>query len=213
MVCLSIADVSADEAMNILAKVNLAELRMDRIDFDKKNIGRLFSSKAKTIVTCRVNEKINEDERRNIIIEAIENGASMVDIEVENSDDFKNEIIKTAKKNKCTVIVSYHDFEKTPVMRELEQILTWCFESGADIAKIACRANNVEDAARLLALYSFGKPIISIGMGDAGKITRIAAPLLGAPFTYASAEDAKKTAPGQIEADKLEAIIKMIKEA
>lgn len=213
MVCLSIADVSADEAMNILAKVNLAELRMDRIDFDKKNIGRLFSSKAKTIVTCRVNEKINEDERRNIIIEAIENGASMVDIEVENSDDFKNEIIKTAKKNKCTVIVSYHDFDKTPVMRELEQILTWCFESGADIAKIACRANNVEDAARLLALYSFGKPIISIGMGDAGKITRIAAPLLGAPFTYASAEDAKKTAPGQIEADKLEAIIKMIKEA
>jgi 3-dehydroquinate dehydratase-1 len=50
-------------------------------------------------------------------------------------------------------------------------------------------------------------------MGDAGKITRIAAPLLGAPFTYASAEDTKKTAPGQIKADKIDAIIKMIKEA
>ena len=98
-------------------------------------------------------------------------------------------------------------------MRELEQILTWCFESKADIAKIACKAHSPEDAARLLALYSFGRPLISIGMGDAGKITRIAAPLLGAPFTYASAEDAKKTAPGQIEAEKIDTIIKMIKEA
>lgn len=212
MVCLSIADVSADEAMDILAKINLAELRLDRINFEKKDIGKLFSSKAKTIVTCRPNDKINEDERKDIIIEAIKKGASMVDVEVENSDDFKDEIIKAAKKSKCAVIISYHDFEKTPVMRELEQILTWCFESGADIAKIACQARNVEDAARLLALYSFGKSIISIGMGDAGKITRIAAPLLGAPFTYASLEKSRQTAPGQIEVDKLEAIIKMIQE-
>lgn len=213
MICLSIADVTADEAVNILAKVELAELRLDRIDFDKKDLGRLFSAKAGTIATCRRNDKMNEDERKEIIIEAIKKGASMVDVEVENSDDFKNEIIKTAKKNKSTVIVSYHDFEKTPVMRELEQILNWCFESGADTAKIACQAHSVEDAARLLALYSFGRPLISIGMGDAGKITRIAAPLLGAPFTYASAEDAKRTAPGQMNAEKLEAIIKMIKEA
>jgi len=213
MICLSIADVTADEAVNILAEVELAELRLDRIDFDKKDLGRLFSVKARTIVTCRRNDKMNEDERKKIIIEAIKNGASMVDVEVENSDEFKNEIVKAAKKNKCTVIVSYHDYEKTPVMRELEQIITWCFESGADVAKIACQAHSPEDAARLLALYSFGRPLISIGMGDAGKITRIAAPLLGAPFTYASAEDAKKTAPGQIEADKIKAIIKMIKEA
>ena len=213
MICLSIADVTADEAINLLAKVELAELRLDRIDFDKNDLGKLFSSKARTIVTCRRNDKMNEDERKGIILESIEKGASMVDVEVENSDDFKNEIINTAKKNKCTAIISYHDYEKTPVMRELEQILTWCFESGADIAKIACQAHSSEDAARLLALYSFGRPLISIGMGEAGKITRIAAPLLGAPFTYASSEDAKKTAPGQMNAEKLESIIKMIKEA
>ena len=99
MVCLSIADVSADEAMKILSKVNLAELRLDRINLDKNDIGRLFSTKAKTIVTYRQNGKINEDERKNIIIEAIKNGASMVDIEVENSDDFKNEIIKSKRES------------------------------------------------------------------------------------------------------------------
>jgi 3-dehydroquinate dehydratase type I len=213
MICLSIADVTADEAVNILGRVELAELRLDRIDFHKKDLGRLFSTKAGTIVTCRRSSKMNEDERRETIIEAIEKGASMVDVEVENSDDFKNEITNASKKNKCTLIVSYHDYEKTPVMRELEQILTWCFESGADIAKIACQANSPEEAARLLALYSFGRPLISIGMGEAGKITRIAAPLLGAPFTYASGDDAKKTAPGQIEAEKIKTIIKMIKEA
>jgi 3-dehydroquinate dehydratase-1 len=213
MICLSIADVSADEAKSLLAKVKLAELRLDRITFDRKDISGLFSSGTETIATCRPAEGMSESDRQDIIIEAVNSGASMVDIEVESGDDFKEEIIKTARKKKCRIIVSYHDYGKTPVMRELEQLLTWCFESGADIAKIACQAHSPEDAARLLALYSFGRPLISIGMGEAGKITRIAAPLLGAPFTYASAEDAKKTAPGQMNAEKLEAIIKMIKEA
>ncbi len=213
MICLSIADVSADEAKSLLAKVKLAELRLDRITFDRKDISGLFSSGTETIATCRPAEGMSESDRQDIIIEAVNSGASMVDIEVESGDDFKEEIIKAARKKKCRIIVSYHDYEKTPVMRELEQLLTWCFESGADIAKIACQAHSPEDAARLLALYSFGRPLISIGMGEAGKITRIAAPLLGAPFTYASAEDSKKTAPGQMNAEKLEAIIKMIKEA
>jgi 3-dehydroquinate dehydratase len=49
-------------------------------------------------------------------------------------------------------------------------------------------------------------------MGDLGKITRIASLLLGAAFTYASIDDRKKTAPGQIDSKKLKEILEMIKD-
>jgi 3-dehydroquinate dehydratase-1 len=48
-------------------------------------------------------------------------------------------------------------------------------------------------------------------MGNLGKITRIASLLLGADFTYASIDDSKKTAPGQIDLKKLKEILEMIK--
>ncbi len=120
--------------------------------------------------------------KKNILKSAIRHGASYIDIEVESNDAYKNELKKAAADAGCESIVSYHDYEKTPVMRELEQIISWCFEGGADLAKIACQVNSISDAARLLSLYSLGKPVISIGMGEAGRITRIAAPLLGAPL-------------------------------
>jgi len=71
--------------------------------------------------------------------------------------------------------------------------------------------DSIEGCSRLLSLYSYGNPIISIGMGHEGKITRIAATLLGAPFTYASIDDSKKTAPGQFDSEKLKTIIDMIR--
>ena len=211
MICVSIADVSAAEATEMLKSLKLAELRLDRIQCTYDDFDSFFSGNAETIATCRPALGQNEDKRKDTLIQAIEKGASMIDIEVECSDHFKEEVIKAARKHSCKVIISYHNYEKTPVMRELEQILHWCFESGADIAKIACHADSAEDSARLLALYSYGRPLVSIGMGEAGKITRIAAPLLGAPFTYASAGESNKTAPGQFEHKKLEEIISMIK--
>jgi 3-dehydroquinate dehydratase-1 len=98
-------------------------------------------------------------------------------------------------------------------MRELEQVLNWCLESKPDIAKISCRVNSIEDNARLLSIYSFNKNVISIGMGELGRITRIAATLLGAPFTYAAIDKSRRAAPGQIDAAALKNIINMISEA
>jgi 3-dehydroquinate dehydratase len=35
-------------------------------------------------------------------------------------------------------------------------------------------------------------------MGEAGKITRVAGPLLGSPFTFVASTEAQATAPGQL---------------
>ncbi len=211
MICVSIADLGVSEAIKIIEKSELSEIRLDRMKFSAEDIYKLFNSKYKTIATYRPVESVSDDERKKFLIAAVNTGASYVDIEVENNDDFKNEIIEAAKLKKCKTIVSYHNYEKTPVIRELEQIMRWCFESNADIAKIACHVDSVEGCSRLLSLYSYGNPIISIGMGQEGKITRIAATLLGAPFTYASIDESKKTAPGQFDSQQLNTIIEMIR--
>ena len=210
MICVSIADVTADEACRIIREHEISEVRLDRIKFSDSDLEKIFTS-GKTVATFRPVDGIDDEKRINILKAAIKHGASYIDIEVENNDAYKNELKETAAITGCQTIVSYHDYEKTPVMRELEQLITWCFEGGADLAKIACQANSMSDAARLLSLYSLGKPVISIGMGKEGKITRIAASLLGAPFTYASLDAARETAPGQIDAAKLKQIIDMIR--
>jgi len=211
MICVSIADLNVSEAIKIIESSELSEIRLDRMKFTDGDIVKLFDPKYKTIATYRPVESVSDDERKKTLIAAVNAGASYVDIEVENSDDFKNEIIEAAKLKNCKTIVSYHNYEKTPVIRELEQIMRWCFESRADLAKIACHVDSVEGCSRLLSLYSYGNPIISIGMGQEGKITRIAATLLGAPFTYASIDESKKTAPGQFDSEKLKTIIEMIR--
>lgn len=210
MICVSIADVTADQACSIISEHEISEVRLDRLKFSDSDLERLFTS-GKTVATFRPVEGMDNGKRINILKAAIKYGASYIDIEVENNDSYKNELKEAAAISGCKTIVSYHDYEKTPVMRELEQLITWCFEDGADLAKIACQANSMSDAARLLSLYSLGKPVISIGMGKEGKITRIAAPLLGAPFTYASLDAARETAPGQIDSATLKKIIDMIR--
>lgn len=213
MICVSITDVSSAEAAKIISENELCEVRIDKLRLGSDDIKPLFSMKGKTIATYRPSEGLKESARIEALLLAIQSGAAFVDIEVETDDLYKSEIIKSAKKHGCRVIASYHDFVKTPVMRELEQILNWCFESGADIAKIACQVNSIEDNARLLSIYSLNKNVISIGMGELGRITRIAATLLGAPFTYAAIDSSRKTAPGQIDIASLKKIISMISEA
>lgn len=211
MICMSIADVSVQETLKIIESTELSEVRLDRIKFTGADISKIFSSENKTIATFRPVDSVSEEERKSILIQAVNAGAAYIDIEVENNDDFKKSIIETAVLKKCKIIMSYHNYDKTPAMRELELIMNWCCEDKVDIVKIACQVNSSEDCSRLLSLYSYEKPVISIGMGERGKITRIAAVLLGAPFTYASLDASRKTAPGQFEYDRLKTIIDMIR--
>lgn len=52
----------------------------------------------------------------------------------------------------CKVILSHHDYERTPGTPALEALIEDMFTSGADVAKIATTAQHIEDAARMLAL-------------------------------------------------------------
>ena len=109
--------------------------------------------------------------------------------------------------------MSFHDYAKTPARHELEGIVDACFEAGADIVKIACMAHSETDNARLLGLLDDSRKVVVIGMGRKGRITRIVAPLLGSPFTFASLSKGKETAAGQIDRKALEGLLRNLAES
>ena len=209
MICVSVEEPTLELIFKAIENEELAEIRLDLIDLLEKEIETLFYQNIKLIATCRPG-KYSDSQRKAILKKSIEAGAAFVDIELEASDDFKTEIVTLAKKKKCKVIISYHNYDNTPPKGELDQVIDWCFNSGADIAKIVCKVNHISDNARLLSLYEQDKEIIAFGMGEKAKFTRIAAPFLGAPFTYASVSTGKETADGQIDKTTLAKLLEIL---
>ncbi|MCP5053231.1 MAG: type I 3-dehydroquinate dehydratase [bacterium] len=223
MICISIGQptVKRCEAFLTRIEVSAAEIRLDGANFSPDQVDHVFSLHPQLIATCRPGPGRGEEERGKILERAITAGAAYVDIEIESGADFKQEIIKTARRHLRKVIISCHNYEKTPAKAELEQVLNRCFSEGADIAKIACLVHSEADSARILSLYDYDlsdapgespnrRQILALGMGEKGKITRVAAPLLGAPFTFAATSAGKETAAGQLDLETLGLIYEML---
>jgi len=194
--------------------VELAEIRLDRLDFSLPQVEEVFSLPGKWVATYRPGP-ISESERKEYYITAVKSGAAFVDIEIEAENSFLKPIKEIAERSECKTILSYHNFENTPTRPELLAIIERCFDRGADIAKITCRVLKNEDSARILSLYDSPagaqRKILALGMGEKGKITRIAAPFLGAPFTFAALSPEQKTAPGQLDVDTLQKVLELVR--
>jgi 3-dehydroquinate dehydratase-1 len=214
MICVSLDERYSVNFLKALRNIDFAEIRMDRMALTGKDIADIFSQSVMLIATCRPG-LLDNQKRKAYLIAAIDAGAKYVDIEVESDIAFKKEILEKAGSKGCKVIISYHDFEKTPGDERLKQIAALCFSEGADIVKIACKANSVMDSARLLGMLGqedFKDRLVVAGMGNEGKITRIVAPFLGSLFTYASLAEGMQTAGGQIEKEKLEEIMRLLRQ-
>jgi 3-dehydroquinate dehydratase type I len=140
-----------------------------------------------------------------VLKDACRLGATYIDVEIEASEDFLKAAIAAARPSGTKVIISYHNFLETPPAVELSRIVDRCFSAGADVAKVACTVKTPADNAALLGLLVDKRPLVVVGMGELGKVTRIAAPLLGAVFTFAAPADQPGTAEGQLSADEMRA--------
>lgn len=200
MICVSLAEKTTADVTAALRSHSFAEVRLDAIeDLTDAGIKAIFSGPGRLIATHRPG-RIPEPARIDRLRTAVEAGAAFVDIEVETADDAVRKVEAAAHRRGCRVIVSYHNERETPARGVLEDIRSKGYAAGADLVKIACHSSGHADNARLLGLLDFPRPVIVIGMGPLGRITRLAAPLLGAPFTYASAGKGKGTASGQLDA-------------
>ena len=196
MICISIAHISQIEEVNAL-KPDMIELRLDLIKEDSSMIMDRIEAGPKLIATCRPGW-ISDDDRLTLFKKLIDTGIAFIDIEIDANLPFRQELIEYARDRQTEVIVSWHDFKETSTFAELETIMSSCYDMGADIAKIACMVNTKEDNANLLSLYRKEGRKVILGMGELGKITRLAALKLGAEFTFVSADDQHATAPGQL---------------
>lgn len=133
----------------------------------------------------------SEKERTDILLAAA-GEAEYVDIELQCKERYRSLLIESANKS----IISFHDFEKTPSLEKLLEIVK---EENAvgDIAKFAVTPHKMADTVTVLSVLSKYPKTVAISMGEMGKYTRVVGPLFGAPFTFASAGSV--TAPGQLD--------------
>ena len=135
-----------------------------------------------------------------------------VDIELSAGEKERTELISTAKKQGKTVIVSFHDFSKTPSIQEMEKIIEEAFRAGADIAKLAVMPGSMQDILDLLQLTlnarEARRPVCTIAMGKLGKHTRVIAPLYGSVLSYSSVESS--AAPGQLQANEVKKMMELL---
>lgn len=124
-----------------------------------------------------------------------------IDIELESK--ICSEVIRNARAKHKTIILSFHDFKKTPPMAALVSRVKQARRMKADVIKIAVCAKSKDDVSRLMEfmLKHRDLPMIVIAMGNIGKSSRVLFPLLGSLLTYGYV--GKRSAPGQFSAEKL----------
>jgi len=151
----------------------------------------------------------NEARRIERLLQAIELGADIVDVELGTRN--LDKIIQLIKKRtKC--LLSFHDLEKTPPLDKMKEIVHRQLKAGADICKVVTTAQVFEDNLTVLQLISEfpAVKLISFAMGALGLMSRVLCPLVGGELTYASIEQGKESAQGQITVRDLTKIYEMI---
>lgn len=201
MYCVSIGIKDFNKAIEVIQDYEMAEIRLDLCDFSTIQVKEIFSSHENLIATYRKNREYRMEERENDIKVSIVRGAKWLDLDMEhNSNKDIKELKRYCNKHNTKLILSVHNYEKTPGKGEIEEYIDKAKSLGADIIKLVFYSNNEKDNDRVLSLYDNNNNIVAFNMGEIGKETRVKALILGAPFTYV-ALTGTQTAPGQMTID------------
>ncbi|MEM2103337.1 MAG: type I 3-dehydroquinate dehydratase [Candidatus Bathyarchaeia archaeon] len=220
-ICVSLLPRTVGEAIELIEKAekhkpNFIEIRLDCIrDYGKLN-DIAESTTLPLIATNRAKDcggKFfgNERERQKTLINAAECGFEYID--VENYVLELEDIVGDLRRKGVKVIISFHDFNKTPSKLKLHKIFRSQVESGADVCKIITTAKKVDDNLTLLNFLkstSEISKIVCFAMGSAGKLSRVLSPLFGGFFTMASLEHGRETAAGQMTIEELRVIYQIL---
>ena len=123
--------------------------------------------------------------RRRALLEAALPWASALDIELRSSRELAA-IIAASHQHGRTVILSHHDFIATPTLSVLKKLAIRASDQGADLFKLATFLENRNDLQRLIELQMADLPIpvTTMGMGPAGRFSRLVLSGFGARLCY-----------------------------
>ncbi|NOL31279.1 type I 3-dehydroquinate dehydratase [Bacillus altitudinis] len=157
---------------------------------------------------------LSEDEKVSLLVELCATQlVAAVDFELMHDVSHIQQVSQAAKRNGVILIVSYHDFHRTPAADRLVELFTNAESVGADIAKIAVMPHSYEDALTLLSATGKAKkhlsiPVISMAMGKYGAFTRMVGGLFGSVMTFAVGKES--SAPGQVAIQDLNAVLSIV---
>ena len=203
MFCVSIGHKDFKKALKIISEYEMAEIRLDLCDFDRRQVKEIFSFHPKLIATFRKNNLISGKYRESILKTAVVSGAKFIDLDMsDNNPEFIEEMISFAKEFNCSAILSIHDYKNTPPDHIINSYIEKAKSFNPHYIKLVFFSTGEEDNKRILKLYKNHKHLIAFNMGEKGKITRVAALNSGAPFMYVS-DGLSSTAPGQMTIEEI----------
>ena len=172
----------------------------------------IVKSKIPRIVTARHpaeggQNAMSAAARREALLELIP-AAALVDVEIRSLGGMEK-VLSEARKAGVGVITSFHDFQKTPSSARLKDLVKQACDAGADVLKIATRADSPADVARLLNLLEMAPlPLAVMGMGPLGMASRVMLAASGSVLNYGWLHRPNVT--GQWSAKDLRGILKKI---
>ena len=124
-------------------------------------------------------------------------GFRLLDVELSCGEEQARRLIDLARSRGLGVVVSRHDFQKTPPQQEMVETLLRMKALGADLPKLAVMPQSPADVLAVLeATYE---------ASDLGKLSRVSGGLTGSCLTFGAGSSA--SAPGQLNAEDLRAIL------
>ena len=166
-----------------------------------------------TIATCRLSAaggmlRGTIDDQIRVLLAAVRAGCQWVDVEIETVEKAGASLLRDFRPAK--VIVSYHDFRKTPALGAKYRRLA---RLPVQVVKIATHARYLRDnlqIRRLLKAHRHRSPrLVALAMGGPGIPSRILSLLWGSALTYAAPLNHSPTAEGQIPAEVMRSVYRV----
>lgn len=190
---------------------DLCEWRLDHFTNDfREGIALLRQALPKKPILCTLRTRRDgglfdgdaEEYEQYLLALLKQGGFQFLDIEISCGENRVRSLAEKARRQGIGVVVSSHDFEKTPEAEQLYSTLVNMKALGADLPKLAVMPHVAEDVlalftATLRAFREIG-PVITMAMGALGAPSRVLGQLVGSCLTFGAGQSV--SAPGQLGA-------------
>jgi len=197
---------------------DIVELRVDLFTDPRPGalpaiLDRLRAAGRPVIVTVRAASEggrhLDDGLRRELYAAALPH-ADAIDVEIA-STAIVTDIVPRARALARTVILSAHIHDGTPSPGALADLAARARDLGGDVPKLVSHARGLDDLATLLGvtLAERARGIVTLAMGPAGPLSRLALPAAGSLLTYGHV-GRPTAASGQLPAAELAALLRRL---
>ena len=193
-------------------EADLIEVWLDGVkQLDELKVKKIIKAVKKPLILNLKNKReggvsrLGDKKRVEFLKIAAKAGVDFVDADLGLPVALLRDLKKSCEKTK--LILSFHDFKKTPKIERLRRLAKKAFQLDADIVKLVGFAKNWQDCTPIFQisweLAKAGKSFLTIAMGECGEPTRVITPLIGGLGMFAPIEKKDATAAGQLTVEEL----------